>query len=217
VQDSWLWQMHASVAVEDMTHETLWRQLLRLLVSEVPQALTVETSRERPAPDEPVTLRAGVRDSAYAPVNGAQVVARVHAPSGATTEVPLEWGVERDGDYRGSFTPVERGLHEIEVVARDGARDLGAAEPTYLDVADPRDEWFGSAMRAPLLRRLAEATGGRFYTPATMSALPEDLRYTHSGVTVVERKELWDMPIVLLALGGLLGVEWMVRRRRGLA
>ena len=27
LQDSWLWQMHASMPVEDMTHEHFWRQL----------------------------------------------------------------------------------------------------------------------------------------------------------------------------------------------
>jgi len=32
-QDSWEWQMHASIPLEDMTHENLWRQLLRWLVS----------------------------------------------------------------------------------------------------------------------------------------------------------------------------------------
>jgi hypothetical protein len=217
VQDSWLWQMHATVAADDMAHEQFWRQLLRWLVSGVPDPVVVAASGDRPAPNEAVVLRAEVRDSAFVPVNGARVVARVTAPSGARAEVPMEWGVERDGEYRAAFTPAERGVHEVEVDARDGERDLGAAAPAYLDVAEPRDEYFGSAMRAPLLRRLAEATGGRFYTPETVGALPEDLRYARSGVTVTERKELWDMPIVLLTLAALLAGEWFVRRARGLA
>ena len=36
VQDSWLWQMHADIPVEDMTHENYWRQLMRWLVDGVP-------------------------------------------------------------------------------------------------------------------------------------------------------------------------------------
>jgi uncharacterized membrane protein len=217
VQDSWLWQMHASVDTADLSHELFWRQMLRWLVSGAPGPVTVAASAERPAPGEPVALRAEVRDSAFAPVNGARVVARVTAPSGARTEVPMEWGVERDGEYRAAFTPAERGVHEVVVEARDGARDLGAAEPAYLDAAEPRDEYFGSGMRAGLLRRLAAETGGRFYTPETVGALPEDLRYARGGVTAVERKELWDMPVVFLALGGLLTAEWFARRARGLA
>jgi hypothetical protein len=217
VQDSWLWQMHAGVPADDMAHELFWRQLLRWLVSDVPGPVTVAASADRPAPGEAVALRAEVRDSAFAPVNGARVVARVTAPSGARTEVPMEWGVERDGEYRASFAPAEAGVHEVVVEARDGARDLGAAEPAYVEAAEPRDEYFASAMREPLLRRLAAATGGRFYTPATVGALPEDLRYARSGVTVTGHKELWDMPVVFAALGALLGAEWLARRARGLA
>ena len=86
-----------------------------------------------------------------------------------------------------------------------------------LDVAESREEYFESAMRAPLLRQLAEQTGGKFYTPATVAALPEDLRYARGGVTTTERKELWDTPMAFLLLGGLLGAEWVIRRRRGLA
>jgi hypothetical protein len=228
VQDSWLWQMHATVSVTDLSHELFWRQLLRWLVSEVPDAVSATASLDRPAPDEAVVIRAEVRDSAFVAANGARVVARVRAPSGAETELPLEWGVERDGEYRGSFTPTERGVHELRVTAAGAAsgaagtvgavaRDLGAAEPVAIDVADARDEYFGASMRAPLLRRLAAETGGRFYTPATVDALPEELRYTASGVTVTERRELWDMPAIFLTLGALLAGEWAYRRRRGLA
>src|SRR4029079_8789876 len=32
VQDSWKWQMDATISVEDQTHENFWRQLLRWLV-----------------------------------------------------------------------------------------------------------------------------------------------------------------------------------------
>ena len=44
VHDSWLWQMHADMPLEDMTHENLWRQLLRWLVSGVPGPVTVSVS-----------------------------------------------------------------------------------------------------------------------------------------------------------------------------
>jgi hypothetical protein len=72
-------------------------------------------------------------------------------------------------------------------------------------------------MRASLLERIADETGGRFYTPETVSRLPEDLSYTQGGATVLEQKELWDMPIVFLLLVGLVGSEWGYRKMRGLA
>ena len=42
-QDSWVWQMHASIPVEDMTHENYWRQLLRWLVDGVPDQVEPRT------------------------------------------------------------------------------------------------------------------------------------------------------------------------------
>ena len=36
LQDSWLWQMLKPIPVEDMSHEFLWRQLLRSLIDGVP-------------------------------------------------------------------------------------------------------------------------------------------------------------------------------------
>jgi uncharacterized protein YneF (UPF0154 family) len=35
-------------------------------------------------------------------------------------------------------------------------------------------------------------------------------------VTVVQEKDLWDMPVVLALLVGLVGGEWFLRRKVGL-
>jgi hypothetical protein len=72
-------------------------------------------------------------------------------------------------------------------------------------------------MRAPLLRRVAEDTGGRFFRAANTAGLVDAITYSGRGVTVVEERELWDMPIVLLLLLGLMGGEWLYRRSHGLA
>ena len=56
VQDSWLWQMHATMPLEDMTHENFWRQLLRWVVDGVPEAVEAHTSTERVEAGESVTL-----------------------------------------------------------------------------------------------------------------------------------------------------------------
>jgi len=74
-----------------------------------------------------------------------------------------------------------------------------------------------ATMHAARLKRIAEENGGRFYTPETIAGLPEDLRYTGRGVTTVEERELWHMPIVLFALLGLISAEWAYRRAVGMA
>jgi len=215
VQDSWMWQMGAEVTVEDQTHETFWRQLLRWLVSGVPGPVTLTASGDEVAPGDRVGLQALVEDERYLEVNDARVVARATAPSGATSELPLEWGVERDGEYRGAWSPTEDGVHRVVVEAARAAGP-GGTDTVYVQRAPSRAEMFGATMREGLLRRLAEETGGRFYTPATVSALPRDVAYTKAGTTVVERKDLWGIPVLFIVMLGFLGAEWAYRRARNL-
>ena len=90
-------------------------------------------------------------------------------------------------------------------------------DTAYVQVSPSDTEFYDSTMRTPLLERVAEETGGRFYTPETVASLPEDIQYVGGGVTVVEEHDLWDMPALLFLLGTLVLGEWGYRRLRGLA
>jgi uncharacterized membrane protein len=216
VQDSWMWQMHADIPLEDQTHETFWRRLLRWLVDGVPERLTVSVDHERVERGDTVAVTAALRDDRFIGVNDAAVTARVTGPDGRTTEMPLTFAVDRDGEYRASFTTAQGGLYDIAVEAARG-KDAPQRARAFVRAAPDDREYFDAAMRPTFLARIAEDTGGRFYTPATVSTLPEDITYLGRGVTVVQEKDLWDMPVVLLLLVALVGGEWALRRRWGLA
>lgn len=213
--DSWMWQMHADVPVEDMSHETFWRQMLRWLVDGVPRQVVARVERDRVSAGEPVRLAAQVDDERYIGVNSADVIARVTAPSGETSEVPLTWTIERDGTYAASFSAAEDGLHRVDVLATIDGRSI-ASEPAWFRVAPAMSEYYDAGMHASLLRRIAEETGGRYYTLDEVARLPEDLAVAGHGATVVEARELWDMPVLFLLLLALVGAEWGMRRRWGL-
>lgn len=216
VQDTWLWRMHAKMAVDDRTHQTFWQRLARWLVDDVPDRTMVTAAPDRVQKGEPVTLTAAIVDAEYKGIDDARVTAHVTAPSGKVEDVPMEWTLEQDGEYRARFTPAEDGLYRVAV---DGQAKSGpiASGGVALRVAPSDAEYFDAAMRAPLLRRLAEDTEGRFFHAADAAGLPDAISYSGKGVTVTEERELWDMPIVLLALLALMGTEWLYRRRQGLA
>jgi uncharacterized membrane protein len=216
VQDSWLWQMHAEIPVEDMTHEGLWRQLLRFLVSSVPGPVVASATSDIVAPGSAVSVRAEVSDDTYLRVNNAQVAAVVKDPAGQIRDVPLEWTVEKDGEYRGSFVAGTKGAYEIRVQARRAGKALGE-DVVHLRAEDRDTEFHGAEMKAPLLKRIASETGGRYYTPETAASLAEDLSYSEGGVSVTEQKDLWDMPALFLGILVLLSAEWIYRKARGLA
>jgi uncharacterized membrane protein len=216
VVDSWLWQLHADMAVEDQTHEVYWGQLLRWLVDGVPEYVSARPESEEVESGEAVRIMAEVNDSAYLEVNDAVVSATLTAPDGTMELVPLEWTVDRDGEYAGSFTPAMDGDYEISVVAARGEEGSLGTDPAYLRVGPSTDEYFDASLRRSLLERLSEETGGRYYDPATVASLPEDIRITGAGVTLTEEWDLWDMPILFFLLVALVGSEWAFRRRRAL-
>ena len=216
VQDTWLWQMDHTVPLEDRSHETFWRQLLRWMVADTPDPVEAAPSRESVEAGEPVHLEATVLDEGFVEVNGARVTARITTPAGEVRELPMEWSVGADGRYTVPFTPETEGIHEVSVDAGRDTVAFGTGE-TAVRVAPGPDEFRDPHQRRSLMERIAEETGGRYYTLETVSRLPEDLRYTGGGVTVTEERDLWDMPLLLLLLAGLLGAEWAYRRKRGLA
>jgi len=216
IQDSWVWQMDAKVSVEDMTHELFWRRMIRWLADGVPDQVNLSTGNDRVEPGETVRFTAEVLDTAYVEVNDAHVEASITSPSGKVSAVPMEWTVEQDGEYGAVFTPDESGLYEIRVTATRDSKDLGT-NVMHLRVSAGDAEFYDAEMRAPLLRRIAEETGGAFFTPANAASLPEAISYSGRGVTVVEERELWDMPALLILLLGLMGAEWAFRRTKGLA
>jgi uncharacterized membrane protein len=211
VQDSWKWQMDAAISLEDQTHENFWRQLLRWLVDGVPDPVETRTLTDRVEPGQPVTLTTDVVDARFVELNDASVVAHVTSPSGKKVDVPLQWTGERNGQYRGTFPTSEGGWYEAKVdAARDG-KTVGAAVAHLRAVADDA-EYFDAAMHAPLLQRIADDTGGRFYKADAVSTLADDLKYSGRGVTAVEERDLWHMPVLLIALVLLVCTEWGLRR-----
>ena len=216
IQDSWLWQMDAAMPVGDQTYKTFWRQTLRWLVSDVPDRLTVDVASDRAGVNEPLPVAADVMDKGYHGVNGMSATATIIAPSGAEQHIPLGWSGARDGQYQGGLTPTERGVYRVQVTARSAA-DTITSDTAYVSVIDPTVEAFGAEQHAAVLKRIAEETGGRYYTPAQAADVANDLVYSDSGNTVVQRLDLWDMPIVFVVLIALAGGEWAYRRSRGLA
>ena len=216
-QDTWMWRMHSKMDLEDKTHHMFWQRLSRWLTDGVPDRVMVSATPDHVQKGEPIALTAEVVDPEYRGVNDGRISAHITAPSGKVETVAMDWTVEHDGEYRGRFTPTEDGVHKVAVdgAAKDG-KDVGRGTAN-VRVAPSDAEYFDAAMRAPLLRRIAEETEGRFFKAAETGSLVDAITYSGKGITVVDERELWDMPIMLALFLALMGGEWMYRRSRGLA
>jgi len=209
---SWRWQMLQPL--EDLTHEMFWQQLGRWLVTDAPARVAGTTPRQVLADEQRVTLRAEVRDKVYLPVNDATVVARIMAPDGKGAEVELRPDPFTTGVYTGAWDAEKTGSYVAEIIAKRGDEELGTDIVNFRR-EDGTAENFGTEQNRELLEKLSGQTGGQYYQPADAGRLAKDISYSEAGITVREAKDLWNMPIVFLALLGLKAIEWMLRRQWG--
>jgi hypothetical protein len=80
---------------------------------------------------------------------------------------------------------------------------------------DGESENFHREQNKELLQKVAEQTGGHYYTPGNAKELAREISFSEAGITGREIKEIWDMPVVFLLVLALKSTEWLLRRRWG--
>lgn len=212
---SWLWQM--GMPHEDMSHERFWRQLFRWLTLDSPRPIETHLDKDIYVPHEQVSLTVDVRDSAYVPIEDAEIKARVIKPSGEVVEVPFHWSSNGKVAYVAAFHPDEEGLYHVEVSAYTaGDRFLGESRSAFF-VEPSKREFANAQLQAPLLKRIAEISGGKYYDLDEANRLPDEISVRQSTYSKLVEYDLWDMPLLFLLLVLILSAEWYVRRSRGLS
>src|SRR5205085_183582 len=104
----------------------------------------------------------------------------------------------------------------LEVAAYDEDRRVAQG---FIDVQvlDDPAEFQDPRPDRPFLESLANASGGKvLQTAEDLAQLANNMRIT-PGEVVVQRAPIWDHAGLWLLLLGLLSVEWVIRRRSGLA
>ena len=120
------------------------------------------------------------------------------------------------GDYyRGSVGHLPPGPYVLRATASLGGEDVGTATAELI-VERFSLEDSETRLRPALLRRIAEETGGGYYTPETLDGLPEDVPMVWAERTTKSEFELWNSPWLLLGFVGLMSAEWALRRKQGL-
>jgi hypothetical protein len=166
-------------------------------------------------PGQPVAAVVTARTPDYQPAVGARV--RVELSNVETRAVAgaQEVLTGPDGAVRVEFPPPAPGAWKLKATASLGDKELGSADDAVAVRAvgpELADAW----VRPGLLEQLAEATGGRaFKLPS--DGLPEVPLLDPPVVEVGRSRDepLWDRWYYLVLLVGLLGAEWVLRRRFG--
>ncbi|MGH9221800.1 MAG: glutamine amidotransferase, partial [Vicinamibacterales bacterium] len=144
-QDSWMWQMHHTIAVDDLTHENFWRQLMRWLVDGVPDQVEPSFASERVEPGEAAHLIANVVDPSFVELNDASVMITVTGPGGSIVDLPMSWDGEHPGEYSAAIPTKAPGWYEVRLEATRGGKSVGSAV-THFRVAPGDAEYFDATM-----------------------------------------------------------------------
>ena len=116
------------------------------------------------------------------------------------------------GLYEGYFTPTEAGRYRLEA----NEDDSKVSSTTEFQVSDVRQELLDTDMRPEHLQRIADLTGGAVLEVRELPKLTSLVEGGLVATTVRSERPLWDHWIVVLLLVGLLGSEWILRRRHDL-
>jgi hypothetical protein len=210
---TWRWQM--SMPLGDTSHQVFWQQLLRWLVADTPGHVVASVPSRTLLDDGHVQLSADVRDEEYQPASDAKVEAHIIGPDGISVTVAMNPVPETPGSFRADWTADKSGSYVAEITAQRGQTELGRDVVTFLR-ADGVAENFHTEQNRDLLEPLAQQTGGRYWRPQDLGKLADDIPYSEAGITMRETKQLWDLPIVFLAILLARSAEWLLRRRWGI-
>jgi uncharacterized membrane protein len=210
---SWRWQMSSPLG--DTAHDLFWQQLLRWLVSDTRGHVAASIPAQMLLDNSAVTLTAEVRDQQYNPAPDARVEAHILGPSGVSALVEMTPVPDNPGQFQAQWSAPKTGSYLTEVTAQRVGKELGRDVLTF-ERMDGVAENFHTEQNRELLEHLASQTGGQYWKPENLSKLAANIPFSEAGVTTRETKELWNLPLIFLALLLLRFSEWWLRRKWGI-
>ena len=112
---TWRWQMLQPY--DDLSHERFWRQVARWLTLDSPPRLQMNLDHDSYSVGEMVEVQVQVADKTYTPVDDATVWLKITEPDGTIQDLQLQWNIEKDGIYQGSFMVQQEGAHLLDATA----------------------------------------------------------------------------------------------------
>lgn len=214
VGDMWRWGMRDETTSKDL--ERAWRQLIRWLVVDVPDRIQFTQTNT----DGVIKLEVRARDEAFQPMDDAVVKIEVTDPEGKKSRIVAEPSLKEAGLFEAEFFPGIPGPYRATATVQpvDEKTDKLTSTKNTGWVHDPYSAEFASLKPGQeWMQRIAQESGGKVLTLAELDSLPELLQSIRAPIEEIVTTPLWHTPWVFLLIVGLLCVEWILRRRGGLA
>lgn len=214
----WQWDfMMLGLSGSNEYSDRFWSNVVRWLVSRDDiERVNLITDKKVYRSGESVNLAVQVYDETFEPQTQAEVMVTIRADGASEIVQELVLIEQEPGRYVGMAENLPPGDYTAQAIAEKNNIELGT-DNTGFTVSEYSLEYENIQMNEPLLTSVAKNSGGAYFTPANVGELINSLkleeRIRESSRDIV----LWDHPGMFLTLMILLGLEWLLRKRRGLA
>jgi hypothetical protein len=197
--------------------DKFWIQAVRYLVEgrslEGRRRGYVQADQDRYEIGQRVTLTARLQDATFSPLVAPKVDASIQIGSDTTETVPLLAVDNQPGVFEASFIARRTGLARVRLAIAASEAE-GGVIATEFNVDLPSVETNQVWLNKPLLMDLASLSGGKYFDVDQLDQLAAAVPDKSEIVEVRSKPDpLWDVRGMLLALVGLLGCEWLLRKR----
>ena len=215
VADLWRWGFRNPENRPDM--EKAWRQLIRWLIADVPERVTLELE---PAGNGAVKARIKVHDEKFEPMVDARAKIQIEgaqSDSENTVELTTIASDTEAGVFEVTFLPHESGATKVVARVTDPTgKEIGKAVEGWA-TNGAADEFKRLEPNRELLKKIAESTGGELLEPDQLDQFALRLPKMDAPETRTWSRSLWHTPFVFLLVLGCFASEWILRRQTGMA
>lgn len=166
----------------------------------------------------PVHLKVHLFDAAYQPLSDGQVKIEVlwNKQTFYLDARRKRDGADSLGVFSASFVPPGEGKYVVNASGYRNELQLGK-DRLIFEVIPFEKELLEVRQNSTLLREIANASGGKYVTVSGLDSLKEILNAPPQMVRIKKSFVLWDSLYLLLAVLGLIVLEWALRKFKGLA
>ena len=219
--DFWHWGFHDAEEHQDM--DKAWRQMLRWLVTDVPNRVELTAEPQPEDPNGAVLLQVRARDPKFLPLDNASVTLQVQPvlsePGAGQTNalrLQVEPSATEPGLYQATFVPRATGGYQASVVVTnaEGLQVGRGAAGWSTDLA--AEEFRSLSPNVGLLEGIARKTGGELIPIEKLDKFAQDLPRRQAPVMESWSYPLWHTPAMFGFALACMVAEWGLRRWKGL-
>lgn len=209
--DTWRWRFRAG----DRYFGRYWTQTIRFLARSRllgQKQAEISTDRKRYLRNQAIVVQVRFVNPGLAPTTG-DVAVELRRKGQGPRRLTLKSSPGAKNTFETALPPQAEGEYEAQLLPPP---TLTSTYPsTNFRVDPPAGEFEHISMNEPELRRAAEISGGKFYTPDTLGAIWKDLPVPQKVPLDTDPPvPLWNTWPVLALFLGLITLEWVLRKRK---